>query len=622
MHGLTSDPAVHLFQTTKDLAELHQLANAAADGSARTLPVYTADRPDLGAAAEVAERLYDRIHQPEPADIGILLAVDDPVLDAAAALWRPLAREWIVWRDGEPHRPAPGGGAIARRIVVLAPFDALRSDAIMSLLLDAYLARHGSAVGFITGRDSASMLWHAAKQWCGVRPGDHAVGVFTDGEKSSEDARIVGHDRFDDFDVKATIDGRSWRRLLVRGHARDDNLNLGDYTMCGRNLAIGDDAADVLRPRCGYGAPCFKDESKLMPMNRLAAVEIVLAGCNAGPMADFALYDDKYQLHLAGIDGAARSVVSVMNYVHASGERENEAFLALGDEDDTATVLNASLKQQSTTPTFWTFGMPGRPADTRAPEERPPPRMTALVETLDLLRALGEPGANHALARQIAGLSQIVDAGLSRNQRFSLQRLWAMSFDLDRKIIEAVVADPDDDFAHLADVVLKRSVVADGAVLRGPCCCGRPGISGTPVERFERDLLARTRPSLLATICQRCVEESFRFPQGVALVVPDELSASPGATMKVEVQLGARLEGDTFVTLVFPRYLQDTVALTPKFHRAGPDRDTVVFQVRFSESAIAQAYHFTGFAVRDLSVSTYRKNFKMFPTPAPANQDR
>lgn len=614
---------MRLFETTADLDRVRQLAETARSGAPARLPVYVAGRPDLAVAAEMAGRLYDRIRAPDPADLGFTLVDDDPILAASANLWRPLARDWIALRAREPMRSIlrqSGDGAI-QRIVVLAPFRALRSDTIAQLLLDAYRGPlgMGAAVGFITGRDGASLLWHAAKQWCGLGPDIRAIAVFTDGEKTADDDRIIGYDRFDDVDIKDHIESIAWRRLLVRGHARDDNLNLGAYTMCGRNRDLREDGARVLRPRCGYGGSCFKDEAKLIPVGRVAAAEIVLSGCNAGPQADFALYGEKYQLHLAGVDGLARTIVSVPNYVHASGERENEAFLALQDDDDTAAALNASLRRQSTVPSYWSFGMPGRTARKQLPDELPPPRLIALAETLDVLQALGEFD-KHRLGRQIARLRRAVDGALSRNQRTreqSRQRLWSMSMDLDRKVIDAVVADPDDAFINLANIVFKRSVVVDGDPIREPCRCGRTGVVGTPVERFERDLFARTRPPLLATVCLRCTEESFRFPQGVALTVPGEHEVQLGGSFAVEVRLGPRLDGETFVTLSFPRYLADQVDLVPKFHRVANGRDAVTFRIGLTDAATAQAYHFTAFAVKDLSVSTYRKNFKIFPACAP-----
>jgi hypothetical protein len=623
MFGHIEPATAPLFQPVSQLEDLRRLARDAAFTLPTILPVFAHERPDLLVAAQLAAGLYGGIARPEAADVGIMVGQIDPIIDAAQGLWHPLANRWHFLNEGVPLPPLAelGDPDHVRRIVVLSSFRALTSTVVNRLLHDAYdtVSRDGAAIGFITGRDASSIAWHVTKQWCAPRPDVTAVGIFTDGEKGGLDPRQVGQEQIDSVDVQTRIFATAWKRLLVRGHARDDNLNLGDYTICGRNETVLDEGAKILRPRCGYGYPCFKDEAKLIPLNRVPALEVVLSGCNAGPFADYALYSQKYQLHLNGIDGPARTIVSVANYVHASGVPENEKFLSLGDTEDIAASLNASLRLQSTVPSYWTFGMPGAYQRRSDPDEVPSRRLCDLAETLDTLQALAQPGEGHALARQIVALRRSVDAHFSRNQRTrgesnsDTDRVWSTVRDLDRKLMEGVLADPDDSFVNLANVVLKRSAIVAGSCVQQSCTCGREVTYGLPVDSFSRDLFARTRPPFLCTMCQVCCEESYRFPQGVELTAFGEIAVCVGGHFDVEIRLGKRLDGDTLVTLVFPSYVQKSLTLEPHFHRVQHEVDRTAFRVNVGSDVIPQAYHFTVFATKDLAVSTYRKTFKVYP---------
>lgn len=269
-----------------------------------------------------------------------------------------LALQWLDEEElsvqyPEPAETLPGG----RSLLVVAAYPHLTSSPVMEIVRQAQRVT-GRQVGLLTGRDAASLAWFTAKQFCVPDPEVAASGLFTSTDRPQA---LGGVEVYDDRalerqDIGTELLGRRWRRLLLQGHGRDDSINLADFTICGLNPAVPR-RPELLGPRCAYGPDCYKPSEKLIPLNRVSAVEIVLSSCNSGPFADAVAYDPKYQLMLNAVDGVARDVVAAPT-VHDSARPENTIWMRAAEaEAPSARSLNSTITAAQPDPAYLHVGM-------------------------------------------------------------------------------------------------------------------------------------------------------------------------------------------------------------------------------------------------------------------------
>ncbi|GLV86956.1 hypothetical protein Slala03_66450 [Streptomyces lavendulae subsp. lavendulae] len=581
------------------------------------VPVPTEDRADLAESVELAGRLYGALRQPHPLDVGIVLGAAH-LPEGLAELARPFARAWAdeeELADLAGFRARHGGS-----LLIVGRYDRLTLDPVRALLMATYRGpRHGLTL--LSGRDDASVCWNVAKQYAEPALDVDALGLFTDTDRPP---RLPGVQVFDDrdferADIQAEILGTRWRRVGFQGHGKDDSVNLGEFTICGLN-ATAPAAPGLLGPRCAYGLPCYKPEDKLVPLNRVEAVELVLSACNSGPLADLALYDPKYQLLLNALDGPARTVVSAVS-VHDSDRPENVAWMhgALVGADSVDT-LNASLAGSHPYPAFMRFGLPGAPEDTPAPpapaDHRPDPLLLTAGARLTAYLASDLLPHNHALRPRLTKLARKVDLWVARPTHLADQSpeqieasLTADLQSLDHVITEQVAADPETELMNYPAYFGDRSSL-DPDVREVTCHCGRPA-----QEFTRRGLLPHVLDTTCA-VCMRCGDVTFRIPDSPALLAhaPDEVAQ--GGVLEVRATVTAARTGPVRLGLFVPTYLRADTTVEPATTRlrlTGGRAEDVAFRVRFDPGTAPQAYYFTVFAVQDLAVSTARRHFGVVP---------
>ncbi|QDY75748.1 hypothetical protein [Streptomyces qinzhouensis] len=588
-------------------------------GSPRHLPVPvpTEDRADLTESVELAGRLYGGLRQPHPLDVGIVLGRAH-LPEGLPELARPFARAWAgeeELADITAFRARHGGS-----LLVVGCYDRLTLDPVRALLMATYRgARHGLTL--LSGRDGASVCWNVAKQYARPALDVDALGLFTDTDRPPRPPGVqVFDDRdFESADIQAEILGTRWLRVGFQGHGKDDSVNLGEFTICGLNASVPA-TPGILGPRCAYGLPCYKPEDKLVPLNRVEAVELVLSACNSGPLADLALYDPKYQLLLNALDGPARTVVSAVS-VHDSDRPENVAWMhgALIGADSVDT-LNASLAGSHPYPAFMRFGLPEAPEDTPAPpapaDHRPDPLLLTAGSRLTAYLASDLLPHNHSLRPRLTKLARKVDLWVARPTHLADQSpeqirasLTADLQSLDHVIAEQISADPETELmnypAHFGD----RSTL-DPRVQEVVCHCGRPA-----QEFTRRGLLPQVLDTTCA-VCMRCGDVTFRIPDAPALLAHAADEAGQGGVLEVRATVTAARTGPVRLGLYVPTYLRADTTVEPATTRrrlTGGRAEEVPFRVRFAPDTAPQAYYFTVFAVQDLAVSTARRHFGVLP---------
>ncbi|GHF55274.1 hypothetical protein GCM10010218_40900 [Streptomyces mashuensis] len=584
------------------------------------VPVPVHGRPDLERAVALADGLYGGLDRPAPLDVGVLLGAED-LPAGVAELARPLARRWVAEKELEDAGGFPGRHP--GTLLVVGPYGRLTLHPLRALLL---AGRHGGerALTLLSGRDGASVAWNVAKQYAVPAADVAALGLFTDTDRPPP---LPGVQVFDDrdferADIRTEILGTRWRRVVFQGHGKDDSVNLGEFTVCGRNTAVPA-VPGLLGPRCAYGLPCYKPEDKLVPLHSVEAVEVVLSACNSGPLADLALYDPKYQLLLNALDGPARTVVAAVS-VHDSDRPENVAWMraALAGADS-VDVLNASLAGSHPYPAFLRFGLPGRPERTPpapAPaDHRPDPLLLTTGRRLTALLASGLLPPQHPLRPRLTRLARKTDQWTARPTHLADRSpeeirasLAADLQSLDHALAEQVAAHPEDEVmnypAHFGD----RSRL-DPRVREVTCHCGRPA------QEFTRRGLLPYVLDTTCAVCMRCGDVTFRVPESPALWAYAADEVEQGGVLEVRAALTPARNGPVRLGLFVPTYLRADTAVEPRTVKvrggAGEVRD-VTFRVRCADGTAPQAYYFTVFAVQDLAVSTARRHFGVVPRRA------
>jgi hypothetical protein len=581
------------------------------------VPVPCAGRPDLTHALDLASHLYAGVELPHPADVGVLLGSGD-LPDGVPALARPLARTWATEEEltdaAEFRRRHPG------TLLLVGRYDRLNLDPIRALLLTTYRDR-APGLTLLSGRDAASVAWNVAKQYATPAPDVDAIGLFTDTDRPPHEpgVRVFDDRDFERADIQAEILATRWRRVAFQGHGKDDSVNLGEFTICGLNPAVSP-RPGLLGPRCAYGLPCYKPEDKLVPLNRVEAVEVVLSACNSGPLADLALYDPKYQLLLNALDGPARTVVSAVS-VHDSDRPENVAWMrAALTGADSVDTLNASLAGSHPYPAFMRFGLPPAPRDAPAApapaEHRPDPLVLTVGRRLSTLLTSELLPHNHALRPRLVKLARKVDLWVSRPTHLADQSpqeirssLTADLQSLDHVITEQVAANPENELMSYPGHFGDRSFL-DPHVAEVTCHCGRPA-----QEFTRRGLLPHVSDTICA-VCMRCGDVTFRVPDAPALLAYADDEVEQGGVLEVRAVLTAARPGPVRLGLFVPTYLRADTTVEPatvKVRTVDDRAEDVAFRVRFAAETAPQAYYFTVFAVQDLAVSTARRHFGVVP---------
>ncbi|MEU7141639.1 hypothetical protein ABZ942_19450 [Nocardia sp. NPDC046473] len=575
------------------------------------IPVWTGERDDLKAGIALAETLYSGSRQPDPVDYGVVLGAQE--MDRSlAALAAPLARRWLTAQellDGlETYRD--------NSVLIVGAYPQLRSALIRPLLL----ASHDSTMNlsFLGGRDLNSLAWNIAKQYAETAHGTTEFGLFTDADRppKSAEVRVFDTRDLDRADIRAEILTRRWRRVVFQGHGKDESINLGFFTICGRNEHVSAQPG-AFQPRCAHGWSCYKPADKLITAYEVPAVEVVLSACNSGPLPDLALFDPKYQLMLNALDGPARTVVSAVS-VHDSARPENVAWIhGAPREADSVILLNASLADCHPYPAFMRFGMPGAASSTPAPAVKAPDELVLQTgRRLTSMLAGHLLPHNHVLRPRLATLARKVDDWAARSTDLADQPpaviRTALASDLaslDYLIAGHVAANPESEIMRYPAYFGNRSSI-DPNPETFTCHCGNPA------QRFvKRGLLPYTLDTICG-VCMRCGDVTFQVPESPDLLVYAEDVIEQGETLDVRLQLTAPRKGTVHVGLFVPTYVRMHCVVEPALTKVRVRAESpcdVDFRITVSNSAPPHFFYMVGFAVQDLAITTARRHFGVLP---------
>jgi hypothetical protein len=573
---------------------------------AAPVPVWVGARHDLRTGVGRAAGLFSAVAPPLPADVGIDLGTwrSDPrmLVGRCATTWVGLAELPAVLTED-------------CSVLVVGTYGMLTSEALRSLLTDNPRAR----VSLLTGRDDASLAWMAAKQWLVPDPEVTRLALVSSAADrlDAPGTLFLGEKELETQDIRRTLLDHRWRAVLFQGHGKDDSINLAEFTICGRNADVAP-TGDLLRPRCGYGLPCYKDEAKLIDLKDLRAVTVVLSSCNSGPLSDLALYDPKYQLTLNGVDGTAQTVVSAFT-VHDSGEPENQLWARSAGEGRPGDVagLNASLLQHHPYTSFWRIGLPERPAADPPLASAPagPTRGSRVLDRCAFYTTTPLLDGHRSLRSRLEHFARRTDTSadthgapepadfVDRSSRLS-QDLQSMDY----QIARTIHASPDSGVVDFPAYLQGRSTTDPSTTRAIDCVCGAPAVS------YTRRARQAAHPDLHCVVCMRCGDRDFRMA-GAPVVVADAPDRTPpGSRLAIDVAVSG-VTGPVRVGVFVPPYLRPYVIDAPSPHRlvCGLRPTRTRLDITFGDDVPPQAYYFTVYAVHDLALSLHRRHVGIAP---------
>lgn len=583
-----------------------------ADLQGAVIPVFTGNRPDLEAAIELAEQLYDSRRIPDMADVGIQLSSDrdlEPILDLLplfAQTWRHVSEEGL-----KDHTSS---------LLVVGIYKDFTYEKIKPWILDA--GAHD--VSFLVARDMQSLSWLVAKQFVKEHR-DLPHGLFTykklpdrrkhelafDGKVAIYDAKSFERD-----DIQDILLHRRWNVVVFHGHGKEDNINLGDYTVCGRNSRLR--AASRLCPRCGYpGQTCFKDEAKLIPLNELSAVEVVMASCQNGPFSDTAMYDEKFNLLLNAVDGPAQRVTAAYTIQDTDLTELRDLLRAIGNGIKHADVLNNSLAAIHPFTSMFHIGAAERKAPNPIEEFRgPDPLFVHIIERAHKYYINDFIGDDHPLKKLLKGFIKKSNQRLARGQRgltdqehAEIVREWQNKISPLNKLIATTIANnPNDALLDFEGYITDRSTLLPHTVRPKTCSCGNKGLT------YKFKGLTSTVFDLEMDFCYRCGDKRVAMDGGPDIAVSCDTVIDVGGSLNGQCLVLPNESGEMFIGWYVPSYIAEYVKLPPKLHRLQARKDEAVsvpITIEFREEIPAQAYYFTVFAVQNLTLTVCRHFFNI-----------
>lgn len=593
--------------------------------SAASVPVWTSRRADIVASVERAASLYAGVRRPAARMYGVLLK-PETLPTGLARLIAPCASTWVdlaeVGTMLDQLAKEDAGRSGAHSLVIAGLYENFTVDLLWPVLRVA-AHRPSARLTFLTGRDAASLAWFTAKQYVCRAPDVDEFGLFTSTDRGLAQPGIHLRDQqvMQTADIKSEVLGTRWRRLFLQGNGKDDSLNLGEFTVCGKNEAVSRDPAR-LAPLCAHASEpvCYKPVDKLISLREVRAAEIVLSSCHGAPFADAAIYDPKFQLMLNAIDGTAQDIVAAIT-AHESGHAENRAWIeaALGNASS-ITALNASITTAQPFPAYVRFGMGEN--DGVAPEQpslEPDPLLltTATRVTAYLAGELLTP--KNPLRVRLGELATKIENQVSR-RAMAMQDRSTMLRDLhndlqslDYAIATQFVEDPENDLSNYPAYYASRSRLDPSSVEHVCCQCGRPA------ERYIQRSLVPTALDTEGIICMRCGDVAYRLPGAPFLLLCADEDVPQGGTFDVRVVVRNGRPGAVRVGLYVASFARAFCTVTPELRKvrvnAEGDGETQ-FTLTLAPHISPHAYYMTAFAVQDLAVTKACRHFGVFPATA------
>lgn len=596
---IKEDIKMNLFKTYENESEFIEGLENYDFNSGGDLPVYIGKRVELNKKVKQADGFYSYVKNPEKATYGYDLSN----LDVLDNYKNNLAITWLGESDIENITEQEC------TLLLFGLYEDFQYKRLSKIFLN--LRESGVNVCAIIGRDISSLSWQSAKQFVFLDRNIKKYALFSCKKINStrrkkwllNNSNLVIKDKSDfrNTDIQRMLLDEEWGSIFLYGHGKEDNLNLEEYTICGRNLEVL--KRNSFGPQCGYcNQKCFKNENKLIPASDIKANKIILGSCNNAPFSDLALYDEKYNLLLNSIDGIAKTIVVAIT-------AQNSDFIELDrvvdcQFDNIANIINASLEDAQSQMSMLQIGIDSQ--QTVSYEKATPPLF--LIEAIDRAKQyktsgfLDENGKIYKLINNflIKSSDAIARNNLYNNKELSNQ--WRQKVNVLNEFIgEQILKDQFTDIMSFDDYVSSRSNINYNQVNTIVCECGN--IS----KKFDFSPYSKLDFQLQMRFCYRCGDKVIQMKGTPDIVISAPEHIQKGNKIRVSVKINSGNEQDSiYVGWFVPSYIEEYVLNRQLKMKKVTGNSTFEFEIEFDNHIPAQGYYFTVFTVQNLGISLNR----------------
>ncbi|MGG4169205.1 hypothetical protein ABEW00_17315 [Rossellomorea vietnamensis] len=579
------------------------------------IPVFIKGRNDLEESIRLSKTLYAGRKNPNKVDVGIRLSPQGDI-EMFSSLESSFADNWYELED------LIDLDLENKSVVVMGLYKDFKYDNLKRFIFKCYQEK--VQVSYLIGRDTSSLSWLCAKQFLKESKGmDNGLvthrkinqSLKTEMINIAEELLIYDKAIVKKHDMQLELLENNWSKLILHGHGKEDNINFEDYTICGRNDEVVNQ--HNIFPRCGYcEQSCFKDDQKLIPLNRVKAANVIMASCNNGPFADMALYDDKYNLLLNAIDSPAQNITAAVT-IQDSDLLELKRLVDFTNPNwNPARIINDSLDYMQPFPSMIEIGLPVTKDTIDIDIIEPSNRIIRTLERAQKYYTNDFIDENHSLKKLLPNFinkgNQYVlrgQYGLDAKEKRQIENNWKQKIQALNDIIATTITeDPDDPIMEFDGYNVYRSKVDVETIKPHLCNCGQEGLSylykGHSSQTFD----------LKMEFCFRCGDKSIGMAGGPKIAVNVTPDLKVGERIKGVCTITPEEEGEIMVGWFVPNYIKEYLIGEPalkRFKNKNKEAFEVELEFEFRNDIPAQGYYFTVFTVQNLGITINRHFFTL-----------
>ncbi|MED3446814.1 hypothetical protein P4483_23225 [Bacillus thuringiensis] len=579
------------------------------------IPVLIKNRNDLLNSIEQSKEIYHSCKTPNKVELGIRISSPDSI-EILSPFERAFAKEWI-------HISEVTNLDFDRKsIVVMGLYEDFKHKKLKEFIFKCF--QLNIQVSYLIGRDISSLSWLCAKQFL-QKEENLDNGLFThrkinrkiqqDILGKAKELKIFDKPLLKKMDIQQELLEQNWGRLILHGHGKEDNINFEEYTICGRNESVVHSIS--ILPRCGYcNQSCFKNDDKLIPLNKVKASNIIMASCNNGPFSDLALYDDKYNLLLNAIDGIAQNITAAMT-IQDADLQELERLVDFSNPDwNPARIINDSLKFSQPFPSMIEIGLPVTKTSMHIDYIEPSERIVNAIERAQKYYVNDFLEPDHSLKKILPNFinkgNQYLlrgQYGLNIKEKTNIENNWKQKIQaLNDIIADLILKDSGDPLLDFDGYNVYRSKVDYNSIKPITCQCGNEGLSfnykGNSSHIFDLEM----------EFCYRCGDKSLGMLGGPNLSVNATTNLKVGEEIKGICKITPKEEGEILFGWFVPGYIEEYSVNRPtitRFKNRNKEEISVDFNIAFSNDIPAQGYYLTVFTVQNLAITFSRHFFTL-----------
>jgi hypothetical protein len=572
------------------------------------IPVLISERTDLLDSIQIVNQIYAKQEHIQKID-NLLFVTNEEELKPVNLLINKLGKNLVNHIDACANQSS---------LALVCLYKDFTFERVGEILIRAYEKEINVSV--LLGRDLASLSFFVAKQFLTLNTIEKTGLLFSHARMSESTKNefrnltkklmytIITEKDMQNFDLITCFDNNTYNRVIINTHGKEDHVNLGDYTLCGRNQACSH--TDGLgRPRCGYGEKkCFKLDKKVIDIKQVKCEELFLLSCSNAPYGESVAYDSKYNILLNSIDGIAKSIIGAST-VHGISLKEISIILE-EHKDVSALFLNDVLSSETNIRPFIHFGLASEIRERLSVESVSIDQN--IIETMNNLSRLliSNVVKNEAMNLKLKKLFLKCEQHLKKKNR-AFNQMEQNKYDADLihhiRSVERLFMIYLQNNSH--ELILKFGEVAlvnnDFQMIEGKddsCICG------SKMTIFEKKGLHNSQFNVTVQLCNRCGEKKFIMENGIDFDIRSLKNVIPGDDLLVELVNNS--DQKMPVGYFYPIYVQNDV-VQPKDIQYLNKYERKIFNLGTKDTLPPQQYYLTFFTIYNMQITINREFFQV-----------